>query len=57
MTAALPEGVRDAALSEIALRRFGAVEDVANAVAFLAGDDAAYITGQTLAIDGGMTFS
>lgn len=34
--------------------RMGAPEDVAKAVAFLAGEDAAYITGQVLAVDGGM---
>jgi 3-oxoacyl-[acyl-carrier protein] reductase len=56
MTASLGESVREAAMSQVALGRFGAVEDVARTVAFLAGDDAAYITGQTLAVDGGMTF-
>jgi 3-oxoacyl-[acyl-carrier protein] reductase len=57
MTAELAESVREAVLDEIALRRFGSPEDVANAVAFLASDEAGYITGQTLAIDGGMTFT
>lgn len=56
MTATLSTAVRDAARSEIALGRFGEPADVAKAVAFLASDDAAYITGQVLAIDGGMTF-
>jgi len=56
MTAKLPEALRDGALKEISLRRFGLPEEVASAVAFLASDDAAYITGQVLAIDGGMTF-
>ena len=57
MTAALPDNVRLASVGQIALGRFGAPSDVAAAVAFLASDEAAYITGQTLAIDGGMTFS
>lgn len=57
MTATLPESVRDAARSQIALGNFGSAEDVSNAIAFLASDDAKYITGQTLAVDGGMTFA
>ncbi len=57
MTAALPENIRHAAVGQIALGRFGSVDDVAKAVAFLASEDAAYVTGQTLAIDGGMTFA
>ena len=55
MTAALPQNVQDALLASIPLARLGAPEDVANAVAFLASDEAAYITGQVLAIDGGMS--
>ncbi|MHC4456017.1 MAG: 3-oxoacyl-[acyl-carrier-protein] reductase [Planctomycetota bacterium] len=54
MTDKLPQPVKDAASQMIPLRRFGSVEDVAKAVAFLASDDAAYITGQVLCIDGGM---
>lgn len=54
MTAALPEAARAAAQGSIPMNRLGAPEDVARAVAFLAGDDAAYITGQVLAVDGGM---
>jgi len=54
MTRALPEEQRDALLEQIALGKLGAVEDVANAVAFLASADAAYITGETLHVNGGM---
>jgi 3-oxoacyl-[acyl-carrier protein] reductase len=57
MTASLSEAVRTATLSQIAFGRFGTTSDIANAVAFLASEDAGYITGQTLAIDGGMTFT
>ena len=41
-------------LPQIPLGRFGTVEDVANAIAFLVSDDASYITGQVLVVDGGM---
>jgi len=41
-------------LAQIPLARFGTAEDVANAIAFLASDDASYITGQVLVVDGGM---
>lgn len=54
MTAAMPEKAREAALAGIALRHGGTPQDVANAVAFLASDEAAYITGQVLVVDGGM---
>jgi 3-oxoacyl-[acyl-carrier protein] reductase len=57
MTAELSESIRSSTVDQIALGRFGAADDVANAVAFLASDDASYITGQTLAVDGGMTFT
>jgi len=56
MTAELSPAVCDAARAQIALSRFGSPEDVAATVAFLASDDARYITGQVLAVDGGMTF-
>ena len=55
MTSVLNEEVRKGALSQIPLTRFGAVEDIASAVAFLASKEAAYITGQVLAVDGGMS--
>ncbi|TDB39995.1 MAG: 3-oxoacyl-[acyl-carrier-protein] reductase [Actinobacteria bacterium] len=57
MTAALTEAARDAALGSIAMKRFGSPADIAAAVAFLASDEAAYVTGQVLAVDGGMTFA
>ena len=57
MTRALPEGQRDALLEQIALGKLGAVEDVANAVVFLASADAAYITGETIHVNGGMYMS
>lgn len=54
MTAVLPEETKAATLREIPLQKFGQPEDVAKTVAFLASDDAAYITGQVLCVDGGM---
>ncbi len=54
MTDTLPDHVRAEMLKQIPLARFGEAKDVAKAAAFLASDDAAYITGQTLHIDGGM---
>ncbi len=57
MTAKLSEAVRETLKAEIALGRLGSPEDVASAVIFLASDDAAYVSGQILAVDGGMTFA
>ena len=53
MTAALSEKVKEVMLQQIPAGRMGTPEDVANAVAFLVSDQAAYITGQVLAVDGG----
>ena len=55
MTSVLTEDVRKAALTQIPLTRFGAVDDIAAAVTFLASPEASYITGQVLAVDGGMS--
>ena len=54
MTAELPQAARDALMAQIALERMGRPEDIAPVVRFLAGPGAAYITGQTLVVDGGM---
>ena len=54
MTAALPDAARQAMLSTIPVGRAGSPEDVAAAVAFLASEEAGYITGQVLSVDGGM---
>jgi 3-oxoacyl-[acyl-carrier protein] reductase len=54
MTDALSEDTKKAVVERIPLGRFGRVEDIAAAVAFLAGPEAAYITGQVLTVDGGM---
>jgi 3-oxoacyl-[acyl-carrier protein] reductase len=54
MTQNLPEKVREAMLAQIPLNRFGTPEEVAHAVAFLASDQAAYITGQVMHVNGGM---
>lgn len=54
MTAAMPDAAKTATLAAIPMGRMGAAEDVAKAVAFLASEEAGYITGQVLAVDGGM---
>src|SRR5438477_1111091 len=54
MTAVLPQEVRDKMLAAIPLKRMGRPEDVANAVKFLASDEAAYITGHVISVNGGM---
>jgi 3-oxoacyl-[acyl-carrier protein] reductase len=54
MTGALGEKVREGLLAQIPLGRLGSPEDVAHAVAFLCSEEAAYVTGQVLTVDGGM---
>ena len=54
MTEVLSDKVKEGAVAQIPLGKFGETEDIANAAAFLAGDGARYITGQVLCVDGGM---
>ena len=54
MTNVLPDQAKEMALAQIPMQRFGQPSDIARAVAFLAGDNSAYITGQSLSVDGGM---
>jgi len=55
MTDELTEEQRNLSLGQIPLKRFGQTDDIASLVSFIASDEARYITGQTLAVDGGMT--
>lgn len=57
MTDELDEQTKEMMLSQIPLGKYGTTDDVANAVLFLASDASAYITGQTIAIDGGMVMN
>ena len=50
----MPDSVKDAIKAATPLGRFGSTDDIAAAVAFLASDEAAYITGQVLGVDGGL---
>jgi 3-oxoacyl-[acyl-carrier protein] reductase len=55
MTSVLSEEVRKGALTQIPLSKFGAGDDIAAAVAFFSSSEASFITGQVLAVDGGMS--
>jgi 3-oxoacyl-[acyl-carrier protein] reductase len=54
MTRGLPENIKGQILEQVPMSRFGEPEEIAEVVAFLAGESAAYVTGQTIAVDGGM---
>jgi len=57
MTAKLPEELKQEMLKAIPLARMGSPADVARACVFLASEDAGYVTGQVLVVDGGMVMS
>ena len=57
LTENLPTEIKDTMMKQIPLGHWGKPEDIAAAVAFLASDEAAYITGQVLAVDGGMVMA
>ena len=54
MTDVLPDDVKKSYMDMIPLKRFGTAEDIAKAVAWLAGEDASYVTGQIISVNGGM---
>ncbi len=54
MTKVLPENVKESMLEIIPMKKYGKPEDIANLVLFLSSDNASYITGQVIHVDGGM---
>ena len=54
MTKVLPENVKESLLAQIPMKKLGSVEDIANAVEFLAKEESGYITGQVINVNGGM---
>ena len=57
MTSALPEEVKQKVIEGMALRRLGVPEDIAAAVAYVSSDEAGFLTGQVICVDGGLTMS
>ena len=57
MTAGLPQELKDKITGMVAVKRLGAPEDIAAAVAYVSSDEAGYLTGQTIVVDGGMTMA
>ncbi|MBN8645375.1 MAG: SDR family oxidoreductase, partial [Planctomycetes bacterium] len=55
MTANLPQEIKDKISDLVAVKRLGSPEDIASAVAYATSDDAGYLTGQVIVVDGGMT--
>ncbi len=55
MTSGLPQEIKDKITESVVVKRLGAPEDIASAVAYVSGDDAGYLTGQVIVVDGGMT--
>jgi len=55
MTDALTDDQKNAILSQIAMKRYGQVEEIAGVVSFLASPDASYVTGQVIEISGGLS--
>jgi 3-oxoacyl-[acyl-carrier protein] reductase len=55
MTSGLPQQVKDAVMQMMSVKRFGTPDDIAAAVAYLTSDEAGFITGQVVCVDGGMT--